>query len=383
MAAAMFPTSRRTFLQRVGSAALLAGIGPAPAAFARTRDGVTASERDEIAALAAGYMAEFGAPGLSMAIAHRGQVAYAEGFGLADPAAGERVGPRNLFRIASVSKPVTSVAVFSLIEQGRLALTDKVFGRTGILRNDFGSPKDRRMEQITVEHLLTHTCGGWPNKGRDPMFSNRNFDQRRLIAWTLANVPLMHAPGTAYAYSNFGYCLLGRVIEKVTGQRYGAYVREAVLNPCGATAMRIGAGPRAERAAGEVVYAGQGGDPYRVKVARADSCGGWIASASDLARFAMHVGGASGTSGILRPATVEAMTTPSAINPRYAKGWIVSANGWWHNGSLPGTSAILASTRSGLAWAALANTRLRDPNSVAGLNRVAGQMVRAVKSFAG
>ena len=210
-------------------------MAAAPAAFARAPHGVTPSERDEIAGLAANYMAEYGAPGLSVAIAHRGQLAYAEGFGFADPAAGQRVAPPDLFRIASVSKPVTSVAVFSLIEQGRLTLTDKVFGRTGILRNDYGTPKDRRIEQITIEQLLTHTCGGWPNKGRDPMFSNPDFDQRRLIAWTLANVPLDHAPGTAYAYSNFGYCLLGRVIEKLTGQRYGAYVREAVLKPCGVT----------------------------------------------------------------------------------------------------------------------------------------------------
>jgi CubicO group peptidase (beta-lactamase class C family) len=383
MTAVMLPTSRRNFLRGAGGAALLAGIGPAPAAFARITEGVAASERHEIAALAAGYMAEFGAPGLSVAIAHHGRLAYAEGFGLADPAAGQRVAPPNLFRIASVSKPVTSVAVFSLIEQGRLSLSDKVFGRTGILRNEYGAPRDRRIEQITVEQLLTHTCGGWPNKGRDPMFSNPDFDQRRLIAWTLANVPLNHAPGTAYAYSNFGYCLLGRVIEKVTGQRYGAYVRDAVLKPCGVTGMRIGAGPRAARAAGEVVYAGQGGDPYRVKVARADSCGGWIASASDLARFAMNIGGGPGTPGILRPHTVAAMTAPSAVNPGYAKGWIVNAQRWWHNGSLPGTSAIMVSTRSGLAWAALANTRRRDPSSVAGLNRVAGQMVRAVASFAG
>ncbi len=380
----MFPTSRRKFLQRAAAGAtLFAGIGRATATFARMPDGVTTTERDAIAALAAGYMAEYDAPGLSVAIAYRGQLAYAEGFGLADPSAGEKVAPANLFRIASISKPVTSVAVFSLIEQGRLALTDQVFGRTGILRNDYGIPKDRRIEQITVEQLLTHTGGGWPNKGRDPMFSNLEFDQRRLIAWTLANVPLDHAPGTAYAYSNFGYCLLGRVIEKVTGQRYGAYVRQAVLSRCGITAMRIGAGPRAARAPSEVVYVAQGGDPYRVKVARADSCGGWIASASDLVRFATHVDGASGTPGILRPDTVAAMTTPSAVNPRYAKGWIVNARGWWHNGSLPGTSAVMVSTRGGLAWAALANTRRRDPSSVAGLNRVAGQMVQAVASFAG
>ena len=377
----MLQISRRRFLHRaIGSAAL---VGFGHSAFARAVEGISASEQEEIAGLAAGYIAEFGAPGVSFAVGRHGRLIYAEGFGTADPATGSKVAPPNLFRIASISKPVTSVTVFTLIEQGKLSLADKVFGRNGILRNDYGVPKDRRIESITIEQLLTHTAGGWPNKGRDPMFMHPEFDQRRLIAWTLANVPLDHEPGTAYAYSNFGYCLLGRVIEKVTGERYGAYVREAVLKRCGIDTMRIGAGPRAERAANEVVYAGQGGDPYRVRVARADSCGGWIASASDLVRFAMHVDGASNTPNILRPATISTMTTPTAINPKYAKGWIVNARGWWHNGSLPGTSAVMVSTRTGLCWAALANTRRRDPNSVGGLNRVAGQMVQAVRSLAG
>lgn len=377
----MLQISRRRFLHHaIGSAALVSLGGPA---FARAVDGITAGEQEEIAGLAAAYIAEFGAPGVSFAIGRHGSLLYAEGFGVADPATGAKVVPANLFRIASISKPVTSVTVFTLIEQGKLSLDAKVFGRNGILRSDYGTPKDRRIENITVEHLLTHTGGGWPNKGRDPMFLHPDFDQRRLITWTLANVPLDHEPGTVHAYSNFGYCLLGRVVEKVTGQRYGAYVRDAVLQRCGIGTMRIGAGPRAERAPNEVVYAGQGGDPYRVRVARADSCGGWIASASDLVRFAMHVDGASNSPNILRPETIGTMTTPSAINPKYAKGWIVGPRGWWHNGSLPGTSAILASTRTGLCWAALANTRRRDPNSVGGLNRVAGQMVQAARSLAG
>jgi CubicO group peptidase (beta-lactamase class C family) len=377
----MFQLSRRHFLHHAIGSVALAGFGRS--ALARAVGDISASEREEIAGLAASYIAEFAAPGLSVAIGRHGRLIYAAGFGVADPATGSKVAPPNQFRIASISKPVTSVAVFTLIEQGKVSLADKVFGRNGILRNDYGAPKDRRIEDITVEHLLTHTGGGWPNKGRDPMFMHPEFDQRRLIAWTLTNMPLEHEPGTAYAYSNFGYCLLGRVIEKVTGERYGAYVREAVLRRCGIGTMRIGGGPRSERAADEVVYAGQGGDPYGVRVARADSCGGWIASASDLVRFAMHVDGASNTPNILRPETISTMTTPTAINPNYAKGWIVNARGWWHNGSLPGTSAVMVSTRTGLCWAALANTRRRDPNSVGGLNRVAGQMVQAARSLAG
>ena len=88
--------------------------------------------------------------------------------------------------------------------------------------------------------------------------------------------------------------------------------------------MRIGFGPAGERAPDEVAYTAQGGDPYRVKVARADSCGGWIATPSDLVRFVTHVDGLSDTPNILRPETIKVMTTPSALNPKYAKGWIVN-----------------------------------------------------------
>ncbi len=375
-------TSRRAFLRHLAGVAALARFSGVQNAVARALDAeISADEREAMAALANGYLAEFGSPGLSVAVAQRGRLAYAEGFGLANPATGAKVTPANLFRIASISKPVTSVAVFSLVEQGRLKLTDKVFGRAGILGNDYGTPKDKRILEITVEHLLTHTCGGWPNKGRDPMFMNPQMDQRRLIAWTLANMPLNHPPGTAYAYSNFGYCLLGRVIEKLTRQPYGAYVRQSVLARCGVTQMRIGFGPANGRAPNEVAYAGQGGDPYRVKVARADSCGGWIATPSDLVRFVTHVDGLADTPNILRPETIKVMTTPSALNPKYAKGWIVNGQGWWHNGSLPGTSAVMVRGQNGLCWAALANTRRRDPSSVAGLNRAAAQMVGVVKSW--
>lgn len=377
----MRDTSRRTFLRYMAGAAALAGIGAPRATAARGPDSeITASERAAMAELANGYLAEFGAPGVSVAIAHHGRIVYAEGFGLANPATGEKVTPQHLFRIASVSKPITSVAVFSLIEQGRLKLGDKVFGPNGILRNDYGRPADQRVEDITVEHLLTHNGGGWPNKGRDPMFLQPQLDQRRLIAWTLANVPLDHPPGTAHAYSNFGYCLLGRVVEKLSGQNYAGYVRDKLLARCGVTQMRIGAGPFTERARNEVVYVAQGGDPYRVKVARADSCGGWIASPSDLVNFVSHVDGLPDAPGLLRPETVRTMTTPSPLSPRYAKGWIINDRGWWHNGSLPGTSAVMVRGPNGLAWAALANTRRRDPPSVAGLNRMAAQLV-AVKNW--
>jgi hypothetical protein len=71
---------------------------------------------------------------------------------------------------------------------------------------------------ITVDHLLTHTCGGWPADSTDPMYKSDSWDQAKLIGWTLENLPLANPPGEPWAFSNFGYCLLGRVIEQITGQ---------------------------------------------------------------------------------------------------------------------------------------------------------------------
>ncbi|MGA2155631.1 MAG: serine hydrolase domain-containing protein [Bryobacteraceae bacterium] len=228
-------------------------------------------------------------------IAEDGEPLYQRGFGFANRDANERVTPAHLFRIASVTKPITSVTLFSLMEDRRLTLEDTVFGPEGILGNSFGAaPYKQWVEDIRVKHLLTHTGGGWRNDGTDPMFRNAEMNHQQLITWAIKNVALEHPPGEHYAYSNFGFCILGRVIEKLTGVTYEQYVRDAILNRCGVTGMRIAGNTLADRAAGEVIYYGAGGqDPYRMNVRRMDSHGGWLATARDLAMFASHVDGHS------------------------------------------------------------------------------------------
>lgn len=126
-----------------------------------------------------------------------------------------------------------------------------------------------------------------------------------------------------------------------------------MLARCGIGDMAIANNKWAERHKGEVKYYGQNGeDAYWLKVTRLDSCGGWIASPTDLVQFGMRL------SDVLKPATIAAMTTPSVPNPNYARGWAVNeADTRWHVGSLPGTKAILVHRRSGFCWAAIANTR--------------------------
>ncbi len=264
-----------------------------------------------MAAIAQQLMTKYNAPGLSVAIARHGQFVYQRGFGHSNKDIAERVTPSSLFRIASVSKPITSVAIFSLIEQGRLELDRLVFGAQGLLGFDYGDDYQKIVNRITLHHLLTHTCGGWDNSGSDPMFSKPHMNHQELITWTLRNQPLKNEPGTKFAYSNFGYCILGRVIEKITGEPYAEAVQRAVLAKCGVKDMRLGGNTYEDRAPGEVVYYGQAGagtNPYDMNITRMDSHGGWIATPSDLVRFAIHVDGSKTTPNILSRNTLKVIT---------------------------------------------------------------------------
>ncbi len=382
--------SRRSFLRKIGiataSGAVASSLNPQHVCAAEPALDLPESEAQAIATIAREFMECFKVPGLSVAFAREGKFVLRKGFGVADEATKAPVTPEHLFRIASVSKSFTSTAIFSLIEQGKLRLDDLVFGEKGKLGFDFGKMLPEPVQEITVHHLLTHTCGGWPNKAGDPMFLHPAMNHRELIEWTIKNQPLTQKPGTAYAYSNFGYCILGRLLEKLTGMPYAQAVQREVLAKCDITTMRIGGSTLAERAEMEVTYYAKdlgvllGIHPYGMNVARMDSHGGWIASASDLVQFAMRVDAFPNPPDILRAGTIQTMTTPTAANEHYACGWLVNkVPNWWHNGSLPGTSSIMVRTASGLCWAALANIRTKDMDLA--MDQTMWKIARAVPAW--
>ncbi len=342
-------------------------------------------ELQAMAAVAEDYRRSFDVPGLSVAIAQNGRFVYQQAFGTTGHNSTEPLTTLNLFRIASVSKPITSVAIFHLVEQGSLRTNDLVFGKSGILGTDYGKlPYSPGVDQITIHHLLTHTCGGWSNRADDPMFNHLAMNHSELISWSLQNLPLQSPPGTTFAYSNFGYCLLGRVIEKITGKPYADYVQSAILSPCGITDMRIAGNTLQDRATNEVTYFAQGqeyyDDPYQLNVHRMDSHGGWIATPTDLVKFATHVDGFDPSRNILQPETIRKMVTPTTANPRYASGWNVNSAGhWWHLGDLGGTTALLVRTSTRFSWAALVNTRRE--NSDDALDDLLWNMVSKVSAW--
>lgn len=347
--------------------------------------------------LVADLMKKWKIPGGQLAVVKNGRLALARGYGWANVEAKQPVQPNSLFRIASVSKPITATAVLRLVQDGRLDLDAKAFD----LLPQFPIPEepsvDPRLRQITIRQLLTHTAGWDRDKSFDPMFipfkaaetqgASPPADAATIIRYMLRQ-PLDFDPGQKYAYSNFGYCLLGRILEQATGKSYEQATRELVLEPCGAASLRLGHTRPAERAPGEVAYYDQPPD----KLARSvfadveqkvpwpdggfyleamDAHGGWIGSTPDLLRFATAIEGRRGEA-LLEPATLELLAARPAApvsqsEPTYyGLGWMIRPVGknsswrrsnWWHTGSLPGTAALLVRTGQDMAWAALFNSR--------------------------
>ena len=252
--------SRRSLIRKL-VAATAVGIIPLPPLRARAEqaaNGTTGQERGQLNRLAWTFAKSFSAPALSVAIGRNGQFVHNQTIGMADRKNLQQAVESSLFRIASLSIPITAVTIFTLIEKSQIHLSDKVFGLSGVLGTKYGNPPYQRyVADVTVDHLLTHTAGGWTADSTDPMFRDNSWDQTKLISWTLQNLPLSNPPGSNWAFSNFGYCVLGRIIEQVTGQPYLSYVQANILAPCGISDMAIARNKQGEHAPNEVTYYGQ------------------------------------------------------------------------------------------------------------------------------
>jgi CubicO group peptidase (beta-lactamase class C family) len=320
----------------------------------------TANVRETCDSVLQEFYKKYSLPGgISMAISYRERLVYAGAIGFADRQHRIPLTPEHRMRIASVSKPITAIAIMKLVETKKLKLDDEVFARNGIFNGEYGVPLfNNRPAKVTVQQLLEHT-GGWGNAKREPMFAFPNITGKEFIRTVIREYPLEHLPGTKYFYSNFGYCLLGRIIEKKTGLTYENYVKKHILLPCGIKDMRIGWHISAPD---EVEYIGDKGEnPYALSPSHMDAHGGWIANPIELVKLLARVDGFTNVPDILESATVKTMTTPSEQNKNYALGWFVTYNNnWWHTGGLAGTTSEMARYSEGFNWAVLINFR---PNS--------------------
>lgn len=320
--------------------------------------------------------------GASLAITKDERLVYAKGFGTANSETGEEVKPGHLFRIASVSKLITAVAIMKLFEEGYLGLDDPVFGQKGILNDSvFMFYQDPRVEQITVRHLLNHTAG-WSRYAGDPLFNPLYIARKmgvpapasldHILQYTL-NRKLNYNPGSRYSYSNLGYAILGKIIERESGMPYQDYVVMNLLKPLGIHDMHIGKSYYHEKypnevryhsSAGELTIRAMDGSGETVPIYYGGNdmellgpAGGWVASAPELAKFMTAIDGFEDQPDILSPETISNMTNPGFAG-KGLFGWRGSDKygTWWRTGYLSGSSALIVRQNDGINWVIMTNT---------------------------
>ncbi|MFG3558369.1 serine hydrolase domain-containing protein [Micromonospora sp. NPDC047557] len=320
-----------------------------------------------------------------LAVTYNGRLVLARGYSWsADTTL--TVQPTSLFRVASLSKSLTAAAIVKLVQDGKLTLGTKVATITDLTPPP-GQTRDPRIANVTLWQLLQHT-GGWDRTvSPDPQFNDRVIAKALGVPMELypgdvikymSGQPLDFTPGTKAVYSNFGYNVAARVIEKVSGLPYATYVQQKLLAPLGITRMaqgwsiakHTGEVPYVSRQTGPTVLDDSGAivpAPYGTFSMRLmDAHGGWIASAVDMVRWASVFDKAGTVLG--STALGQVFAVPSiGVNSDgwyYGLGWQVrpvstggTGRNTWHTGSLPGTYSLLVRTYNGMSWAALFNQR--------------------------
>ncbi len=353
------------------------------------------------------FMQQNNVPGMSLALVRDGVLVMARGYGIADEETGRQVEPTDRFRLASVSKSITSTAIMKLEEAGHLSLQDPAL--VTWLPQDLALVPQFRVADfasITIENLLSHTSG-WEFRsiGRELVFEQRGVaeyfgvespaSRETVIDYAMQFEGLHHPVGQVFAYENFNYLLAGRVLESVSHRNYEDFVRSRVLAPLGIKDMQIGPSLESDLGEDEVRYHPRGMDaiqilsvfdanPVQVPVQYGgwdqqgiDSAGGWTASAVEMARLLSALDGTTTVPDLLSAETIQLMGARPNVPAwdesdvdYYGMGWFRVAqfgpvgNVYYHNGSLPGTATLVAFQYGTNAVVALMNTREDELNAM-------------------
>jgi D-alanyl-D-alanine-carboxypeptidase/D-alanyl-D-alanine-endopeptidase len=337
-------------------------------------------------------------PGLVYGVVVDGKLVHVHAFGVQDTKTKTPVTPESVFRIASMSKNFTALAVLKLRDEGKLSLdapAERYIPEVARFRYPTSdSPK------ITVRDLLTHSAG---LVNDDPWGDRQlNMTEADFSSLLAAGVLFSRAPGAAYEYSNLGYALLGRLVTNVSGRSYANYINDSFLKPLRmtSTGYDFGRSPADRRATG---YRWEGGEWIEEPVLGPGvfgAMGGLVTTANDYARYMAWVLAAwpprdGKEDGILKRASVRelsraqtfatAIPQPEPIGcPRvvsYSMGIIPSSDcvlGVYlnHSGGLPGYgSNILLLPERGVGIFAFAN--LTYAPAAATVRAAAAQLVRS------
>ncbi|GAA2282583.1 hypothetical protein GCM10010149_29060 [Nonomuraea roseoviolacea subsp. roseoviolacea] len=411
----MTTLSRRRLLQTGAAAvpAIALGARPARAASSLPATGVAPSSLAAFDQAMQKYVTEREISCAQLAVAKNGKILLARGYGSyskilpGKPRFISMVQPTSLFRIASLSKNITGAAIARLAQDGKLSLTAPVTTLLGL-----SADADPRLAEVTVTRLLQH-LGGWDRAvSPDQLWADHTIaaslgislpiDHADIIKWATAR-KLDYDPGTKYAYSNYGYMLLGRIIEKVSGMSYEAYVKQKLLAPAGITRMKLGRSLLAETGTSEVTYTSKftnktvlddSGNvvPYPYggfNMPNQDANGGWLASAVDLVKWGF-VFDKAGT--VLNSTSLSRIFAKPEIGMNsggswYGFGWSVRNNNvgtlnTWHTGSMPGTFSFLARIQNGVSYCAIFNRREETGSpDFDSIDPILGQAASAVRTW--
>jgi CubicO group peptidase (beta-lactamase class C family) len=321
---------------------------------------ISAEKRVQLESAISTFKAANNLPGMSASVVEKGKYAWSEGFGMADlenvvPATAE-----TLYRLASISKPLTATAAMQLWERGKLDLDAPV--------QKYCPAFPQKEWPITTRELLGHLAGirhYHPDSDNDPELHNiKHFDNPIAAGLKFfANDPLLSKPGTQFHYSTHGYTVVGCAIQGASGEKYVDYLRENIFRPAGMMHTQVDdryviIGNRTrfyqKNKAGTVVNADPLDSSYKIPG------GGWLSSAEDIAQF----GAAILNDRLIRRATRDLMWTPQkpsdGSEDAYALGWGTvkedGASEIGHTGSQQGTStAILLAPNQGAGVVVLIN----------------------------
>ena len=323
----------------VGSAvAPVSNAQAAPTAIAPAKD---YSKAEEHARAVAKELLGRGIPGLAVAVAVDGRIVYSEGFGFADLEERVPVWPTTKFRIGSVSKPLTAVALVQLVEQGKLDL-DAPIQKYVPSFPDKGAP-------ITTRMLAGH-LGGIRHYKDDENLSAKHYSNVLEGLKIFQDDPLVAPPGTKFSYSSYGFNLLSAVVQGASGQDFLSYMHEHVFEPLGLRST-------VEDQPAEIIeqrarFYTQPKDQHVLNAPFVDNSykwagGGFLSSAEDLVRF----GSALLQPGFLKRDSLQLLFTPQKTKDgqetKYGMGWFIgkSTSGQkileHSGGSVGGTSELI------------------------------------------
>ncbi len=281
----------------------------------------------------------------SVAVSIGGNVVHRAAMGARTPRDGDRAEPDDRFRIASISKTLTAIALLQLVEEGVVGLDEPV-GRRAAEHVGVTDPT-RAVESITVRQLLNHTAGF--GKYRSVFFGGQAVDCRDAARIGLGRSP-SSTPGGTYRYSNMNYCVAGQVIEALTGADYDAAVYERVLAPLGISGPRLAAtfdpGPN------EILHPATLGRNYMETLGAA---GAWIATPEDLVTVLDALDPSTAGHKLLDDATLESMKTPVG-GQRGQRGYglgllLYGGERYGHTGTIEATHAMAVNRGDGVTWA--------------------------------